>query len=221
MKTVTVSQIQKLDALAINKYKIPSIVLMENAGRCIASCVLNVLTHPLKSDVCIFCGLGNNAGDGFVAARHLRNAGVCPKIFLIGNEDQLKADAFVNYTILKKMKVSVEKVQGVNQKVLVALKKADLVVDAIFGVGINRSVGEPFKSLIEGINASLKYVVSVDVPSGLNATTGEIFGVCVKASTTVTLSLLKKGFYKKEGPHYTGEVVVADIGIPQELVRCL
>jgi len=99
------------------------------------------------------------------------------------------------------------------------LTYAVLVVDAIFGTGLSRDVGEPYKIIIEKINASGKPVLSVDVPSGLDATTGEILGTCIKATKTVTFTLPKTGFVKSDGPKVTGEVIVRDISIPKPLLR--
>ncbi len=214
MKTATVQQIQELDRLAIEKYGILSLVLMENAGRVVAQEVLKRLRNKRKSVVCIVCGRGNNAGDGFVVARHLLNAGIKTKIFLIGKESDLKPDAAVNYQILKRCGYRIEVGEDVPSQ---QLSRADIMVDAIFGVGLNRPIEEPFKTVIETINKEAKYVVSVDIPSGLDGTSGKIYGVCVKADLTVTFSFAKKGFFKNEGPHAAGKIVVADIGIP----RCL
>ena len=97
------------------------------------------------------------------------------------------------------------------------IKKADVVVDAIFGVGLNRKIDEPIRSLIEAVNTHAKRIVAVDIPSGLDGTTGKIYGVCVKADTTVTFSFPKKGLGINEGPRNTGKVVVVDIGIPKKL----
>lgn len=216
-QTVTVKQIQKLDKIAIERYGVPSIALMENAGRAVAMEVLQRLSkrrHRLH--VCIVCGVGNNAGDGFVAARHLMNAGVLPKIFLVGRGNQLKHDARLNYQILKKIKYPVSEIGHVLLHSFEgALKGADIVVDAIFGVGLNRNIESPFKEIIEIMNRTAKKVVAVDVPSGLDGTTGKIYGACIKAHTTVTFSFAKRGFFIRYGPRHTGKIVVVDIGIPK------
>lgn len=211
MKTVTVKQIQALDRMAMEKYGIPSLILMENAGRAVAEEVLKSLRNKKNPFVCVICGQGNNAGDGFVAARHLLNAGIKTKTFLIGKVNDLKHDAAVNYQILKKAGYAIVSPQK--------LSRADVVVDAIFGVGLNRAVGEPFKTVIETINKEAKCVVSIDIPSGLDGTTGKIYGVCVRADLTVTFSFAKEGFFKNEGPQRTGEIIVADIGIPERVSK--
>ncbi|MCK5581273.1 MAG: NAD(P)H-hydrate epimerase [Candidatus Omnitrophica bacterium] len=217
MKTVMVKQIQKLDDIAINQYGVPSLALMENAGKSVAQEAIRMVAKKKRPCVCVVCGLGNNAGDGFVVARHLINAGIEPKIFLIGKVAKLKNDALVNCRILKKCRYPIKEAQKVTPAFKKELQKADLIVDAIFGVGLNREVGVPFKSFIEAVNDSKKPVLAVDAPSGLDGTTGKIYGVCVKAKKTVTFSFAKKGFYKAHGPEVIGKVVVVDIGIPKRL----
>jgi len=178
-KTVSVKQIQRLDEIAINQYGIPSLALMENAGLSVAQEVMRIrgFGKKTKPKVIIFCGLGNNAGDGFVVARHLFNAGLRVKIYLIGSAKKLKNDAAVNYLILKKSKYSIKEIQKVNAAVIKDISQADVVIDAIFGVGLSRSIEDPFKSVIENINKYSKRTIAVDIPSGLNGTSGEIFNV--------------------------------------------
>ena len=217
-KAVTVKQIQNLDKIAIEKIGIPSLVLMENAGRSVADEVVKQVRKVKKPCACIICGLGNNAGDGFVVARHLINEGIRTKIFLVGKGSQLKADAAVNYRILKNLKYSVKEIHRVNNSFLADIASADAVVDAVFGVGLNREVLDPFRGIIEAINEKAQKVISVDTPSGIDGTSGKVYGVCVKADVTVTFSFIKKGFLKGQGPKYVGKVIVVDIGIPRKLL---
>lgn len=223
-KAVTVSQIQKIDKTAIERYGIPSIVLMENAGRAVAEEIKKYLRSKRRPRVCVLCGLGNNAGDGFVIARHLANAGIPTRTFLVGKANQLKHDAAVNYRILKKLRYPVSECGGGKSCILLDslsrhIARADVVVDAIFGVGLNRQIGQPFRGVMETINRKAKYVVAVDIPSGLDGTTGAMYGVCVKADRTVTFSFSKKGFFKGHGPRQTGKIIIVDIGIPAQVVR--
>lgn len=219
MKTVSVQQIQELDRMAIEDYGIPSIVLMENAGRQVALEVIRQLKKIKKPSVCVVCGLGNNAGDGFVAARHLINRGIKTRVFLAGRGKFLKDDAAVNYQILKKLKCPIREFQRLDWTVISRIAVADVVVDAVFGVGLNREVTGFFRAVIEAINQKAKCVVSVDIPSGLDGTTGEIYGVCVRATTTVAFSFAKKGFFCRQGPRHVGKVVVADIDIPLQIIK--
>ena len=216
-KALTAREIQSLDRKAIEKYGVPSIVLMENAGRAVADEVLKDLRKIRRPKVCVFCGVGNNAGDGFVIARHLLNQGIGTKIFLIGRPKQLKADAAINYQILQNCKYKISEISLLAGAVRKTVEETDIIIDAIFGVGLNRDIVEPSKSIIEVLNHSMKRILAVDVPSGLNATTGKIYGVCIKAYKTVTFSFPKTGFFKNAGPLYIGKLVVADIGIPSKI----
>ena len=218
-KSVSVKQIQKLDKLAIEKYGVPSLALMENAGRSVAHVILKQVKNIRTPKACLVCGLGNNAGDGFVIARHLINAGIKVSIFCTGKASRLKNDAAVNYRILEKLKYPIYEAGGADPRPVRAIKNADIVVDAIFGVGLNREVSNPFRDAIETINKFAKKVVSVDIPSGLDGTTGKIYGVCIRANTTVTFTFAKKGFYKADVPKRTGKIEVVDIGIPVGLIK--
>lgn len=217
-KVVTVKQIQALDKIAIEKYGVPSLVLMENAGRSVAGEVIKRIKKPDAARVCVICGLGNNAGDGFVVARHLINAGIRTKVFLVGRGSRLKQDAAVHYRILKKLKYPVQEAWLKPAALEREISRADVVVDAIFGVGLNREVLKPFSGVIEAINEKAGKVISVDIPSGLDGTTGRVYGVCVNADVTVTFTFAKQGFFKGQGPRHVGKVVVADIGIPRKLL---
>ena len=214
-KAFSVRQAQAVDKFTIEKIGIPSIVLMENAGRLIAAEISKVLQTKQKKNVVIFCGCGNNGGDGFVVARHLWSHGIKVKVFLIGTPQQLKRDPAVNYQILKKLKYPVKNIQRLDKKVLAEMNRATVIVDAMFGIGLSRAVGEPYKSIFTAINQARKFVVAVDVPSGLDATTGKILGDSIKASLTVTFAVLKKGFCIGQGKQCAGKVLVADIGIPK------
>jgi len=213
----TVKQIQKLDKLAIESFGVPSLSLMENAGGAVAREIINTLKGVKNPFVCVICGSGNNAGDGFVTARHLVNARIKTVVLLIGKGGQLKGDAAVNYRIFKKLKYPIKEVGAVHALPVRDIAKADIIVDAIFGVGLNRDILDPFRNIIEAINESGKKIISIDTPSGLDGTSGKIYGICVKADRTVTFSLAKTGFFKKHGPKQTGKVIVVDIGIPVQL----
>lgn len=218
-RALTVKQIRDLDKIAIEKYGVPSLVLMENAGRSIADEVIKQAKRIKRPRICIICGLGNNAGDGFVTARHLINAGAEVKIFLIGKGARLKADAAVNYRILKKLNYPIIEVGARHAVSLQDIARADIIIDAIFGVGLNRPILEPFRGIIEAVNRKAKKIIAVDTPSGLDGTTGKIYGTCIRADTTVTFSFIKKGFLKAQGPKHVGKIMVVDIGIPVALKK--
>ena len=212
MKAVTTKQIQKLDDVAINTFGIPSVVLMENAGKA----VFTEITKRFRPKrVCAVCGVGNNAGDGFVVARHLVDAGIMTDVLLLGESAMLKADALLNYNLLRRLRCPVNSVKRITPKVIAMLNAADVTVDAIFGVGLNRPVTGVYKDMIAAINRHAGRVVAVDVPSGLDATSGRVYGCCIKANKTISFTYPKKGFLIQEGPHHVGSLKVVDIGIPK------
>ena len=213
---------RELDRKAIEEYKIPGIVLMENAGRNVAEEILKMLDDPQQAKVAILCGKGNNGGDGFVVARHLHNHSISVYVFLIAKiSDILKdGDAGTNLQILLNMKIPVKEILDIPSinSILKELNGYNILVDALFGTGLSGDVREPFKTLINGVNNLNKHMVSVDIPSGLDCNTGKILGAAIKATKTVTLAIAKKGFYLNDGPSYTGKVIVSDISIPRELI---
>ncbi len=214
MKHVTTRQMQAIDRQATERFGIPSLLLMENAGRAVAEAVLAF--HPRR--VVLFCGSGNNGGDGLVAARHLVNRGVrCAVVYF---QRPAKADPALNFMILEKMKiprVMWQRLTPARRHAL--LRQADVIVDAMLGTGISRPIQEPYTTAMQEINRSRKPVVSVDIPSGMNADTGEPMGACIRAQQTVTLALPKRAFKHTASRRYTGRVIVADISLPAQLKK--
>jgi len=197
MKIVTADEMKKIDEYAQKILGIPSIVLMENAGRGAAQVALLMLAKKRNKNVVCVCGKGNNGGDGFVCTRHLINNGINVKIFLFGDPCELKNDPQINCNILQNMGLTV---RNINNKenfsyFIKTLKNADLVIDAIFGIGLNDVIREPYRNIIDCINKSKKDVLAIDVPSGLDATTGKVLGTCIKAKRTATFAFLKTGFH--------------------------
>ena len=215
-KTITTEEMAKIDQKAV-EFGIPRLLLMENAGNAVARTVVEKFGRKLK--VAVFAGTGNNGGDGFVAARHLVNQGAEVDVFLIGNPENLRTEeASRNWSVIQKMKRGI-KIHVVKKpldfgKVRV-LKSMDVIVDAMLGTGLKGPLKEPFASAVHLINESGVRVVSVDSPTGLNPSTGEVHGVAVRATYTVTFHRMKRGFLGARD--YTGEIMVADIGIPQEV----
>jgi len=220
--TLTREGMRELDRKAIEEYKIPGIVLMENAGRNVAEEVLQMADNPQKTKVSVLCGKGNNGGDGFVVARHLHNHGISVDVFLVAKvSDVLKdGDAGINLQILLTMKIPVKEILNIADvnNILRELDRYNILTDALFGTGLSGEVREPFKTLIHGVNNLNKPTVSVDIPSGLDCNTGKTLGVAIKATKTVTFAAGKKGFYLRDGPSYTGKVIISDISIPKELL---
>ncbi|MFH1478784.1 MAG: NAD(P)H-hydrate epimerase [Candidatus Omnitrophota bacterium] len=209
MKMVSVQEMQEMDRKTIEDIGMPSIMLMENAGRCVAHVALDMLGGPSNKEVAIFSGIGNNGGDGFVAARYLTARGIKAKVFIVGDKKKIKNDPLVNLHLLEKLNINIEEAYS-------PIKVTpDLIIDSIFGIGLKGEVKEPTRSIISSINKLKIPIVSVDVPSGLDADTGEVLGEAIIAQKTVTMQFAKKGFYTNKGMEYTGEVIVVDIGIKE------
>lgn len=219
----TRAQIRELDRRAIEEYGVPGVVLMENAGRGAAMVALEMLGDPRGKFVVVFCGRGNNGGDGFVVARFLHNLGAriecvlaCPE----ADADQ-ETDAGINFRIVRRMGIHLHVADSDTGQFEAAglEQKADLIVDALLGTGLMGEVREPCLSLVRLINAADKPVLSIDIPSGLDADTGRLWRAAVRATVTVTFVLPKAGFYLGEGPAHVGKVRVVDIGVPRALVE--
>ncbi len=204
---------QALDRRASREFGIPSIVLMENAGRGAAEHIIRILRRRQDPRVIVVCGPGNNGGDGYVVARHLYLHGILVEVLCVAPVSQLKGDARVNAEMVQRSKIPCGCVGEVSDVVRRQISSADLVVDALFGIGLSRPLEAPFVDVIEAINSNARRVVALDVPSGLDATTGRVWGACVKADWTVTFQQPKTGLARGQGPVVAGRVLVSHIGI--------
>ena len=210
------AEVRQMDQAAARDYAIPSLLLMENAGRSVSDVIVREY-KPCK--VLIFIGKGNNGGDGMVAARHLTNRGYSVQVALLEDPVQFNADPRLNFSIISKMNIPCMLMATASKaEIACHCQGTELVVDAIFGIGIHSPVHGIFEKAIRAIKESQKPVVSIDIPSGLDADTGQVHGVAVKAARTVTLALPKHGLFEGEGPQYSGEIEVVDIGMPRELL---
>jgi len=220
IKYVTSQKMQEIDKRATEDFGIPSIVLMENAGYKAFCVALDMLLKKGKRVVCV-CGKGNNGGDGFVCARHLINRGIETDIFLIGDPAELKKDAKINYDILQKMGKLINSLKTKEDflRFKIKLTKARLLIDAIFGIGLSGEIKEPYRTAVEVMNQSKKPILAIDMPSGLDATTGNILGICINAKKTVTFGLPKIGLIRNHGPLNAGELITVDISLPKQLLR--
>ena len=205
--------VRAVDRAAIDEYGIPGIVLMENAARALAIETLALMPET-SGLVLIVCGSGNNGGDGWALARHLHNAGSDVRIAPIGVPRD-GGDAAVNRQVCRNMKLPEIDAGDLPAQ----LADCDLVVDAIFGTGLDRPVTGLAGSIIESINHCGRPVVAVDVPSGLDCDTGQPLGSTVRATRTVTFVARKPAMIAEAAGAYTGEVVVADIGAPVALLE--
>ena len=198
---------------------IPSLDLMERAGRYVAEQARDMLGLPAGKRVCVVAAKGNNGGDGFVAARYLASWGAEVKVYLLGDPAELSVDAAANQ---KRYVESGGEVEGAAGPVLEReLPDCDLIVDAMFGTGFRGAAEGESAAAIEAINGSESPILAVDIPSGVEAETGAVRGAAVWASRTVTFAWPKTGLYLYPGAGNAGEVVVVDIGIPPHLVETL
>lgn len=211
-------QVRAFDAWAIDELGVPGMVLMENAGRSCAELIEEKFSTVEKPRVCIFCGTGNNGGDGFVIARHLLNAGFKPVVVLCGKRSKIKGDARANLGIIEELGVTIEELDvdasdDIDSKVQTLANNAGLIVDAIFGTGLTGQLRDEYKRLIEAINLQGCPILSVDIPSGLDCDTGQPLDVAIRANCTVTFVAVKKGFVLETAQAFTGEIYVASIGV--------
>ncbi|MFC1677003.1 NAD(P)H-hydrate epimerase [Planctomycetota bacterium] len=215
--TMTAKQLRDFDYHAINTLGIPGAVLMENAGRSCAELVLSKLADTLNPKVCIFCGTGNNGGDGYVIARHLLNKAFKVTVVICGNPEKVKDDAKTNLDILKNMNLPIEVLDmnatDIKTQVRSFTTDYDMIVDAIFGTGLSGQLRGCYLQLIDSINACKIPTLAVDIPSGLDCDTAEPLSQAIKADYTVTFVAVKKGFALDQARDYTGEIFVASIGI--------
>ena len=211
---VTAEQMREIDRRAIFEIGIPGVALMENAGRRVFEQATS-MACAADGVVVVLSGKGNNGGDGFVIARHLINNGYDVRVYLVGKAEHVSGDAGINLAILRRMGVAVHELHDQDdvQALRPILENAVLAVDALLGTGLKGEVKGLYASLISAANGSR--VLSVDVPSGLDADTGQPLGAAVRAEKTVTFQYPKCGFKNPSAREFLGELVVADIGIPR------
>lgn len=214
---LTAQEMREIDRLAIEKIGIPSMVLMENAGKRVAEVAFEILQQKQGKRVLILCGKGNNGGDGMVAARHLLSLGVSVDIALVGEKESLRGDAKIQFSILEKMDVSFFFITDIGD--LNRLNPGDVLIDALLGTGTSGQIQGLLPSVIEWINKQSSPVISVDIPSGIHSDTGACLGACVRACRTVTLAEWKRGLVLFPGKGCAGNVQVVDIGIPGSIVQ--
>jgi NAD(P)H-hydrate epimerase len=215
MKVVTTRQMRRIDEVTIQERGIPGITLMERAGTAVAT---EAMDRFEPDAVAIVTGKGNNAGDGFIAARELLHSGVRTTLYMLAPPEELTGDALDAFRMLGSEITPI--VAPPPQELQRGLARHELVIDAIFGTGIRGPVGSPWAEAIEAINASGALVLAVDIPSGMPGDPAyeTELGPHVRATTTVTIGLPKLGMILDPGVRSTGNVVVADIGFPRDLL---
>lgn len=218
MELITGRQMQEIDRRTIVGVGIPGRVLMESAGRGCVSALHRLAGASPVTRVVVVAGPGNNGGDGFVVARYLAERGASVSVFVMG-ADRLSGEALANRNLLDALPVTVVELAGPSD--LAALERAlghGLVVDALFGTGLQREVTGLHAAVIAAINASGRPVLSVDIPSGVCADTGQVLGCAVKASATATFCRPKPGHFLYPGRMHTGDLSLVDIGLPEREV---
>jgi NAD(P)H-hydrate epimerase len=220
MRVLNAAQMRDADRRAIEDIGIPSLVLMENAGRQTVAAIEAIYPDLSDRQVAVLCGRGNNGGDGFVVARTLIQRGVDVSVFLIGTVAEVRGDARVNLEILGRLGLTVAEVSDSQAWELHFSEVSDctLIVDAIFGTGLNAPLAGHIESIVTDINASGIPVVAIDLPSGLSADTHEPIGPAIEAGLTVTLAAPKLPLVLPPGEALAGDIVIADIGIPLEVI---
>jgi NAD(P)H-hydrate epimerase len=214
---------READRCTIEDIGIPSLVLMENAGRQVVAAIEAAFEDELDGRVGIICGRGNNGGDGFVVARTLLQRGVDTSVFVIGSLADVRGDARTNIDILGRLGVTVVEISDEQTWELhfSEISQCSLIVDAIVGTGLTSALGGMMETIVADINASAIPVVSIDLPSGLSADTPDLVGDCIQASMTVTLAAPKLPLVLPPGETHAGDIVVADIGVPGDVVEGL
>jgi NAD(P)H-hydrate epimerase len=207
-------QMAEVDRLMIEEYGILLIQMMENAGRNLAELARQMLNGRLTDrKIVVLCGAGNNGGGGMVAARHLHNRGADVRVEFVGDPQRLKDIPAQQWRILQTM--------GLAKNDDPDLARADLIVDALIGYGLTGDPRGPVAEWIERAQAARRPILSLDTPSGLDATTGIPGHPCIRASATLTLALPKTGLLALSARSFVGDLYLADIGVPPELYRRL
>ncbi|MBI5094448.1 MAG: NAD(P)H-hydrate epimerase [Candidatus Hydrogenedentes bacterium] len=207
-KTLTAAQMREADRRCIEEIGIPGAVLMNNAG-------IAVFREIRRGPVGIVCGKGNNGGDGFVVARLALLAGLETRVVLVGDPQAVTGDAAVYMRVYENLGGRILDVQEPKAVAIAvdSLKDCSVLVDALLGTGTKGAVRDPMRAAI--LAWPKVHTVAVDLPSGLDADTGEPCGCCVRADVTVTFQFPKRGFENRAAREYIGRLVVADIGIPE------
>ncbi len=225
MKVAYREEISKIDHLASKDYRIPSIILMENAGEAVFNHIRNTFPNYQKLKYNIFCGIGNNGGDGSVVARKLFLSGASVRVYFLGDPKKSVGNAKKNFDIIGALSIPYDKIENVQSwnKMRFLVQNSDVFIDAIFGIGFHGDAREPFISVCSTLNDIKnlypdKKIISVDIPSGLYADYG-ISGYTIQADLTVTFGLPKPGLLDNPGRSFTGKLVVEPINLPPSLLQ--
>ncbi len=218
LPVLTREQSRLVDRLAAEEYGFSGLVLMENAGRGVADVLCGL---GLAGPVVVCCGKGNNAGDGFVLARHLDLRGHPVRVLLWAEPEELTGDAAANYRILAKTDVPIEVFGAAHDAGRLAklLAGAAWIVDALLGTGARGEPRPPLGAVIDQLNAAAARRLAIDLPSGLDCDTGQPAGHTIRAEATCTFAAAKAGFFAPGAAEYVGRLHVLDIGVPGKLIE--
>lgn len=215
MQVVTGQEMRLIEKRALEKLDISGLLLMETAGGRLADLIVREYGCPAGKKVHVLAGMGNNGGDGLVAARHLLSKGTRPKVYLAGDPGRATPEHRTNLEVLRKLGVELVTADTAHpDRLRFSLGMGDLIIDALIGTGFRGDLSPDFKVLVETVNELQRPVVAVDVPSGVDAATGLVNGAAVKADVTVGLGLLKAGCLLHPGREYSGKIRIVDLGIP-------
>ncbi|MBI3009844.1 MAG: NAD(P)H-hydrate epimerase [Candidatus Omnitrophica bacterium] len=218
-ESISVSQMRAIDAAAIERFGIPRLLLMEHAGLALARFAQEHIQEDRSSLILVCCGSGYNGGDGLAAARHLHEWGYSVKTVLIGPVSHLREEPFIYANILQQLGIAPLELGGKENSDAWRcfeewVQQSPLIIDALLGIGGKGMVREPLSSIIATINRSGHSVLAADVPSGLDADTGLVRGIAVRATATVSFGFAKRGCFIGQGPAHTGKLRVDSITIP-------
>ncbi len=217
-RPISSAGMRKLDRLAAENFAMPALLLMENAGRAVALAARR-MARGSKKPIVIFCGGGNNGGDGLAAARYLSNWGYAVKLVLDRSPKRYEGDALVQWNAAKCLKIPFQIFHSRQKLLQFITQRPVAAVDALLGTGFHGPLKDAMLPLIDAVNGLACPVIAVDVPSGLDADSGSVRSAAVKARLTVTLGLPKTGLLRSKANFFVGKLLVADIGFPRPLVR--
>lgn len=213
IKLYRAAQVRELDRIAIQERGIPGFELMSRAGYAVFQCLRN--KWPYAKSVAVFCGSGNNAGDGYIIARLAREAGLSVTVYPVSDPEKLTGDALTAYRKFAEAKGAVVPFRSDLDI------ETDVTVDALLGTGLDRPVSGAYAEAIAFINKNQKHVIAVDIPSGLNADTGNIMACAVKAECTVSFIGLKQGLFTGQAADYCGEIFYASLAVPDDVFEAV
>lgn len=215
MIVVDKDQMQKIDQYAINELKIPSICLVERA----ALSVIKNIDLNVRKTFALVVGIGNNGADGLALARNLLARDYYVEVYIIGNIEKAKEDFILNYQAVKNLTDKIYLIDTVLDLEVMEknISRVSTIIEGIFGTGLDRTITGTYAYVIAMLNRSMKYIISIDIPSGVDSTTGEAWGEVVDSDLIVSMQLMKKGVYDRS--IYKNKCVVEDIGIPQKAIE--